>query len=272
MRHIASLLAGLVIAPIAWILIGAATIGLDPHGLYKDAVGAPSNAVAMAMFAVAGIGLGIVAVSRMSPAGPVVAAVAFGGMFAFFRFVAKDFALPSVLEGLNIPTESAIAAGETGVVLAVAALLAVAVLIPSRWRGRDDEADRVVDTSELSSKPRNDSMRSTDAVDPFAPAFTDTERQSPSTSSFPSVGTGFDERPTDPFGGRGQPAAAVPEQRSPYADDAYGGQGYGEGGYDQRQQGGYSDQQQQQQPPRYGETQPQQPQQQFGYGNEQQYR
>ncbi|ADD45644.1 hypothetical protein [Stackebrandtia nassauensis] len=259
MRHIASLLLGLVIAPLAWILIGAATIGLDPHGLYKEAVGKPNNVVAMAMFALAGIALGVLAVTRLSPAGPVTAAVIFGGLFAFFRFVAKDFTLPDLLEGVKVPTESATAAGESGVVLAVAALLAVAILMPSRWRGPDTDADRVVDTSELSSKPRTDTNRNTDAVDPFAPAFTDSERASTGgggTTNFPSVGTGFDERPTDPFGGSGSRQPAVPEQRSPYADDAYGGQPYGDNGYDQRQSGGYQQQQQSQ----------------YGYGNEQQYR
>lgn len=262
MRHIASLLAGIVIAPITWILIGAATIGLDPHGLYKDAVSAPANPLAMAMFAVAGIGLGLLAVSRMSPAGPVAAAVLFGGLFAFFRFVAPDFRLPEALQAAKIPTESATAAGSSGVVLGIAALLAVAVLMPSRWRGPDHDADRVVNTSELSDSRADTNRNTTGAVDPFAPAFADNERAGAGTSSFPSVGSGYDERPTDPFGTNNQ-APTAPEQRSPYADDGYDGQGY-----DQRQSGGYGNQQQ----PRYGDTHQQQQQPQFGYGNEQQYR
>ncbi|MGH8877143.1 MAG: hypothetical protein ACRD0P_07380 [Stackebrandtia sp.] len=274
MRHIASLLAGLVIAPLTWILIGAATIGLDPDGLYKDAVGKPNNVVSMAMFAVAGIALGLLAVSRMSPAGPLTAAVLFGGLFGFFRFVAKDFTLPDALEAMKVPTESATASGKSGVVLAIAALMAMAMLMPSRWRGPDDGADRVVNTSELSSG-RGDGPRPTDGVDPFAPTFSETDTRAPMSSGdrFPSVGNGFDERPTDPFATGStaqQQAPPVPEQRSPYADDAYSRDGYGDGGYDQRydqrqQQGGYAEQQA---APRYGDAQ----QQQFGYGNEQQYR
>ena len=265
MRHIASLLAGLVIAPLAWILIGAATIGLDPDGLYNDAVGKPSNVLAMAMFAIAGIALGLLAVTRMSPAGPLTAAVILGGLFGFFRFVAKDFTLPEALESLKLPAESATAAGKSGVVLAVAALMAMAILVPSRWRGPDDGADRVVNTNELSST-RTDSPRTAEAVDPFATTSAYPDNDSRTADRFPTVGNGFDERPTDPFAGSGgmatQQAPITPEQRSPYADDGYGQQSY-DPRYDQRQ-GGYAEQQS---APRYGETP-----QQFGYGQDQQYR
>ncbi|HZE40012.1 MAG TPA: hypothetical protein VE172_14495 [Stackebrandtia sp.] len=244
MRHIASLLAGIIIAPIAWLLIGAGTIGLDPDGLYKHAAGKPSTVIAIAMFAVAGILLGFLATTRLSPTGPVVAALILGGLFALFRFSMTGFILPSAFTAVKVPVQSAVAAGRSGTVLAIAAVLVVALVVPHRWRGKDDD-DRVVDTASLAS-PRSDTTSSprSDAIDPFSPSTSFANTATPPTTTsdnFPSAGTGFDERPTDPFGGgqgssSGYEAAPpTPEQRSPYADDGYG--------YAQPQSDGYSDQQ-----------------------------
>lgn len=250
MRHIASLLAGLIIAPIAWVLIGAGTVGLDPDGAFQGAEGKPSTVIAIAMLAAGGVLVGMTAVTRWSPTGPLTIAIVFAGCFTLFRFVMPDFMLPGSFANAMIPAESAVVAGRSGTVLAIAALLATALLVPGRWRSQDDDDD-VVDTATLST---SDSTSTTDSQDPFATSQTGLL----GGGATPSAGSGYEERPTDPFAG----APSAGGYGSPQSAAGYGSQqptsGYGSQQYATEQRSGYHEEQyaqEQQYDYRYGDTQ-----------------
>jgi hypothetical protein len=239
MRHIASLLAGLIIAPVTWLLIGAGTIGLDPNGLYQDVQGKASPAIAVGLFAVAGLLLGALVVPRMSPVGPLLVTVFFGGAFALYRFTSFHLELPNALEAVKIPVNSSAVAGESGAVLVIATLMVVTAFVPSRWRRKQSEDDRVVDTAELATGS-GVANQPAEQPDPYA-GTTRTLTAEP-----------VDNRVHNPFDQTTQQqpytASPQPETRSPYADDAYG--------YDPQIE--YRDT-----PSRYGDTQ-----QQSGYDDD----
>lgn len=241
MRHIASLFAGIIIAPIAWLLIGAAQIGLNPMAYELDG-GAPSRFLAIAMFVVAGALLGLIAVTRLSPAGPILAGLVFIGGFFVFRGGIAAVHLPDAMTNDLLPRESAIIAGETGMVLVIGALLLTSALIPSRWRGKqsEEEPERAdLDTASLAGTTLNP-QDTPEAGVPFTGA--------PRPADNPA--DGYDERPVNPFDttppAQQQPVTA--SQRSPYADDAYGSDGYdyesdqaaaGQQRYSEQRYGGY---------------------------------
>jgi|GEM_PF-2895806 len=220
MRHIASLFAGMIIAPIAWLLIGAAQIGLNPMAYELDG-GSPGRFIAIAMFVVAGALLGLIAVTRLSPAGPILAGLAFIGGFFVFRGGIAAVHLPDAMTNDLLPRESAIIAGETGMVLVIGALLLMSALIPSRWRGKqsEEEPERAdLDTASLAGTTLTPQDTTDAAGDPYA----GTSRPSDTPTD------GYAERPVNPFDTT-QPAPQQPvtaQQRSPYADDAYGADGY----------------------------------------------
>lgn len=221
MRHIGSLFAGIIIAPLAWLLIGAAQIGLNPTA-YELAGDAPNRVIAIVMFAAAGLLLGLLAVSRMSPVGPIVAGVAYVGGFMVFRSELAAVHLPDALVSGYLPRESIMIAGDTGMVLVIGAILLTSALFPSRWRGRkaEEEAERVdLDTASLAGTTNNPTEPA-EPVDPFGTGSTRQLEQ-------PTVGDGYDERPPNPYDAPVQQYdAPVPQQRSPYAADGYGQDDY----------------------------------------------
>lgn len=210
MRHIGSLAAGIVLAPIAFLLIGAGEIGLNTS-IYPDAAGAPTRPVALAMFAGGGLLVGLLAVTRWSPAGPLAGSAVFGGGFVLARILGTDLTLPSSLQSAMIPTNAADVAGNSGWAVVIAALLGLALIIPGRWKGKDTDDDRVVDPASLSA---------------------DAERVDSDIYGSQSGGNDYsalNNRQSNPFD---DPSAhpqeprydqqPAPQQRSPYADDAYG--------------------------------------------------
>ncbi|HIV59316.1 MAG TPA: hypothetical protein H9902_15325 [Candidatus Stackebrandtia faecavium] len=213
MRHIVSLLAGLIIAPIAWLLIGAGVTGLDPNGIYQDVAGKPNAMIALAMFAVAGILLGLLTVNRMSPAGAVATAVIFVAAFLLYRFTGFNFSLPGSLQSAKIPAQASAIAGSSGTVVVIAALMGLSLFVPSRWRGKNTDDDRVVDPASLAEGANHTQTGQADAIDPFATPqrteqdFVPAAQDSPHRA-FESVGTSQ-------------------RARSPYADDGYQPDQYG---------------------------------------------
>ncbi|HIW63000.1 MAG TPA: hypothetical protein H9881_11130 [Candidatus Stackebrandtia excrementipullorum] len=218
MRHIASLFAGILIAPLAWLLIGAAQIGLNP-GAFESGGEAPGRIIAVAMFAAAGVLLGLLAASRLSPAGPVVAGLTYVVGFALFRGDMAALHLPEALVSNLLPRDSLMVAGDTGMIVVIGAVLLSTALFPSRWRGRkaEEEAERVdLDTASLAGTTPT-TGEATESAAPLG--------DSGSTRQLdqPTVGDGYDERPPNPFDTPDQPyQAPVPQQRSPYAADGYG--------------------------------------------------
>jgi hypothetical protein len=138
MRHLWSLLAGVVAAPLAWVLVamgqGGSTrtvTGWVESSRY-DTVDLIEPAVYLA---VAGIALGLIGTLRFSPLGPLVAglllATPYAGLFAD-PFAVHD-AVPDTWEILDkpIPLEQPL---DNGTLLLLGALLVIAAFSVRRWR------------------------------------------------------------------------------------------------------------------------------------------
>lgn len=148
MRHILSLLAGLVAAPLAWLLISTgqynsqqAVADWDRTGLFDtaDLVGP------VAFLAAAGILLGLLGTLRLSPAGPLAA-----GMLFVVPTILMFINPFTTLERFYRPTDFDPAVGadrrlfgqdlqpwlpvENGTLLIIGVLLLVAVFSVQRWR------------------------------------------------------------------------------------------------------------------------------------------
>jgi hypothetical protein len=130
MRHLGSLLAALVVGPVAWVLLAfgqtefvwgnGATLG-----------GWPERALALAA---AGLLLGLIATPRISPVGPLVVGVAYTGyaVAALWRRGVHD-ALPDTVRiaGRTVDLQAPV---DTGTAIAVGVLLLVAAVSVRRWQ------------------------------------------------------------------------------------------------------------------------------------------
>lgn len=134
MRHFLSLLAGLVIAPVVWIVTGLGQVKL---GLAMRAEGWDSGRAltALAVLAAAGLLIGLIASTRISPLGPVIVGLLFLG--AQVLFAARPTAVPKlgstkllgVDAGIIVVTPPA-----TGLPAVLGAGMLVALLSIGRWR------------------------------------------------------------------------------------------------------------------------------------------
>jgi hypothetical protein len=158
MRHLGSLIAGIVIGIVAWILIGyaqakigsAAVTGVDQHswGHYS---------AALLLMAIAGLLIGLIASTRVSPIGPFVAGA--GYVLLQLAYVTWPHFLNwlpgSVLGQHNIWTRPA----SSGVFALLGLVLLVGVLSVRRWqrwpRRRVAEAG-TVDTADTTVDPDRD--------------------------------------------------------------------------------------------------------------------
>ncbi len=133
MRHLGSLLAGLLVAPVVWVLTGFAQVDLASHLTGRDHAYPTSQIWPPALLlTVTGLILGLVASTRLSPVGPGIAGllylVATGYWLAVPRHVSR--ALPASVAGergvLTRPLE-------TGVIPLLGGLLVVALFAATRW-------------------------------------------------------------------------------------------------------------------------------------------
>lgn len=143
MRHLWSLLAGLVAAPLAWLLLSTGqyrsvttVAGWDEAGRFDTA-----DLIAPAAFlAGAGVLLGLLGTLRWSPAGPLVAGLLFivptvlmfiNPFDTLERFLRPDDGAARRLLGQDLQPWLPV---ENGTLLVLGALLLVAVLSVQRWR------------------------------------------------------------------------------------------------------------------------------------------
>jgi hypothetical protein len=135
MRHVLSLVMGVVIAPLAWVAIavgqGATQEGV-PHGLLVSGL------------VLVGVGLvaGLLASLRTSPLGAVLASVVFLGASAFM-YLDHDrgmdvFTTHWKVKDYPIDLASPLT---TGVLAFAGGLMLMSVFSAARWRGRKPEAD-----------------------------------------------------------------------------------------------------------------------------------
>ena len=152
MRHLGSLLAALVVAPVAWVLLAfGQTQFVWGNG---SALGSwPERALALAA---AGLLLGLVATTRISPVGPLVVGVAYTGyaVAALWRRGVHD-AMPDpvTIAGRTADLHAPV---DTGTAIVVGVLLLVAAVSIRRWQRwpkhlgppvTDTTADTPTDTS-----------------------------------------------------------------------------------------------------------------------------
>ncbi|WP_155369625.1 hypothetical protein [Catellatospora vulcania] len=132
MRHVWSLLAGIVITPLAWFAVAYG------QAVMFDAAQVGGHRplwLGLALFAVVGLLLGLVGSLRVSPAGPLFVALSYVGATAFLiaRPEAAKQALPDLLEisgTLVVPLSPV----STGVLGLIGTMLLIAVLSLQRWR------------------------------------------------------------------------------------------------------------------------------------------
>lgn len=139
MRHIGSLIAGIIAAPVAWLLIGWAQLDLAKPLATATQTGTFHTHDFIKPFivlAVAGIVVGLVASLRISPVGPVVAGAALvapyislliAPSYTFRQFNKSTHPLFKQVSNLVLPLTS-------GIALVVGLALLVAIVSVSRWR------------------------------------------------------------------------------------------------------------------------------------------
>jgi hypothetical protein len=143
MRHLGSLIAGIVAVPLGWLLLAFGQVGsakafanVASSGVYH----AHDFIRPLIFLAVAGIVIGLIATLRISPVGPLVAGIAYAG-----SYVALFIAPKRTYNALNYNVKILHQTGDltlpltTGAALAIGAALLVAVVSVSRWRRRPAE-------------------------------------------------------------------------------------------------------------------------------------
>ncbi|WP_422773327.1 hypothetical protein ACN28C_10615 [Plantactinospora sp. WMMC1484] len=214
MRHLWSFLAGVVAAPLAWILIALGQDGSartvtrwEELGTYNTA-----NLIQGAVYlAVAGILLGLLGTLRLSPAGPLVAGLLLAAPYVGFfidPFAVRD-AVPAnwSLFGDPLPLVQVL---DNGTTFVIGALLLMATFSTQRWRRWPcpATAGSAPSASDVEEAPRTDWSALTN------PPESDVR---PPTLGYPEP----DTTPTTPLPRReaGSPWAAPP-RTGPKRDDA----------------------------------------------------
>ncbi|MGH3713113.1 MAG: hypothetical protein ACRDT4_06565 [Micromonosporaceae bacterium] len=133
MRHFLSLLAGLVIAPAVWIATGLGQVKLSQA--MADGGGSGAALTAVAILAAAGLIVGLIASTRISPLGPLVAGLLLLGGQLLYVYRPTAFPKLGSTELLSAPGGMIIIApATTGLAAVLGTSLVVALLSIGRWR------------------------------------------------------------------------------------------------------------------------------------------
>jgi hypothetical protein len=148
MRHLWSLLAGLVAAPAIWILVAAGQDGSSQtvaRWVRNDSYNWANLISPTVYLAAAAVVLGIIAVLRISPLGPIVAGLALVAPYAtlFFAPFKIRNAVPDSwsIFGDKVPLDLPL---DNGTLFMIGAMLLMATFSVQRWRAwprRDETAD-----------------------------------------------------------------------------------------------------------------------------------
>lgn len=165
MRHLWSLIAGVVLAPIVWAVAAFGQAVTAQVG----ANGAPTSfdsklLIAAAAFVGAGLVFGIIGTLRVSPVGPLIAGLAYLGCYGFAIAApgtANDaFDRVTKVGDYQVHYASALT---TGLIPVLGAALLMAVFSPGRWRSWPKAADEAAATtsytSESSSIPNDETSK-----------------------------------------------------------------------------------------------------------------
>jgi hypothetical protein len=157
MRHLGTLIAAVVVAPLAWILIA---FGQDRSATAFANAGAGGSLHAgdfvrpLQYLAAAGLLLGIIATLRFSPLGALVTGAGYLSSYALL-VVAPDQLLRFFSHNLSVAGHQADLATpvRTGTTLLVGALLVVAAASVGRWRRWPRRAGDGLDTDPAEDRP-----------------------------------------------------------------------------------------------------------------------
>ena len=194
MRHVLSLIYGLLGALAAWIaaaigVTAATNAALAAAGQpVPDGAWAKTKLIAYAAFAVAGLILGFLATLRLSPTGPILAGVLLIGVQVAAEYKESWLTLRFLTKGLKLDPDSMVAVPHTYAPVIIGALLLTAAFSASRWRNpKAAEATDAYATPEapLGQAALNDTFGS-QPIDPFAPA-APTYEPAPAAPAQPSM-------------------------------------------------------------------------------------
>ncbi|MEU8012989.1 hypothetical protein AB0B74_00305 [Micromonospora parva] len=219
MRHLWSFLAGLVVAPITWVLV---TLGQDGSSRTVDRwveIGTfnTANLIEPAVYlGVGGVLLGLLGTLRFSPVGPLVAGALlvtpYIGMFVA-PFSVRD-AIPHEWKVFGDPLPLRLPV-ENGTLFLIGMLLLMATFSQQRWRQWPSPAAVPATAPAPASDggPRNDDFTLTDWPPPTAAAERDT---APLTLGYPA-----DPTPTEPLPRRvgGESPWSAPPRGQPRPED-----------------------------------------------------
>jgi hypothetical protein len=142
MRHVVSLGAGLLLAPVIWFLAALGDYRLLA-ALPRGAAGGGSSKemlLGILLLLACGVWLGILLGTRISPAGPVAAAIAWLGIGA--AFVSDPAKVASLLpDGPNGQTGLFVLPLEHGYAFLIGAAMLVPAISPGRWRGAESREE-----------------------------------------------------------------------------------------------------------------------------------
>ncbi|MBB5870283.1 hypothetical protein F4553_003662 [Allocatelliglobosispora scoriae] len=133
MRHLWSLLAGLTIAPLTWVLLAYANGGIH---VTADAIGTNPPVIATALVAIAGLIVGSIASLRVSPLGPLFSGLLLISVSVLGLAIPGEFyrSLPDLPEISDLRSATLSVPVGNGELLLVGAILVFAVFSAQRWR------------------------------------------------------------------------------------------------------------------------------------------
>jgi hypothetical protein len=162
MRHLGSLIAGAIIAPLAWLLIALGQQQSVPRVadiVTGDAASTSGLVGPVSMLAGAGILLGLVATLRISPAGSLLAGLFYVGAYVGLLVAPARVhsAVPGSIHvlGQHITPRNPL---DNGTLLVVGALLLVSMVSAHRWR-RWPDGESVADEPEPHTNSETEAAR-----------------------------------------------------------------------------------------------------------------
>lgn len=202
MRHLWSLLAGILIAPLAWLGVAAGQSGSEQAVAEWQQAGRFDTAdlIGPAAFLVAvGVLLGLVGTLRLSPAGPLAAGVLLVAP-TVFMFI-NPF---EALDAFSYDETSRVLSQDmqlwrpvqNGTLLVLGALMLMAVFSTGRWRRPEPEPLQVGEAPELAGAPETTGSESTATTSDEEIVAAAAPTDEPEPDSEPAGSDAGDERPT----------------------------------------------------------------------------
>ncbi|MGH3749792.1 MAG: hypothetical protein ACRDT8_20605, partial [Micromonosporaceae bacterium] len=134
MRHLLSILAGLIIAPATWVLVGLSQAKFASATRGADGFTFGDLTTPLALLAAAGLVFGLIAVTKISPLGPALGGLIFIGGQLMYAW--RPMTMADLLSAKNIFGETGVLTlpASTGVAMILGAAMLTALFSVGRWR------------------------------------------------------------------------------------------------------------------------------------------